>query len=39
MFKNIRSKIVITPWLVWLGSMGIILLGGLMPASSSFGKA
>jgi menaquinone reductase, integral membrane subunit len=30
MFKNIRSKIVITPWLVWLGSMGIILLGGLI---------
>ena len=28
MFKNLRSKLF-TPWMVWLGFLGIVLLGGL----------
>src|SRR5512143_2311599 len=29
MAKKVRSKLVITPWAVWLGLLGLILLGGL----------
>ncbi|HEU0295556.1 MAG TPA: NrfD/PsrC family molybdoenzyme membrane anchor subunit [Anaerolineales bacterium] len=29
MFKNLRSKLF-TPWMVWLGFLGLILLGGLV---------
>ncbi|RPI91016.1 MAG: hypothetical protein EHM40_16890 [Chloroflexi bacterium] len=29
MSKKLRSKLVITPWIVWLGFLGILLLAGL----------
>ena len=29
MFKKLRTKFVITPWLTWLGLMGLVLLAGL----------
>jgi molybdopterin-containing oxidoreductase family membrane subunit len=38
MFKNIRSKFTITPWMVWLGIMGIILLGGAVAGILVFWK-
>jgi len=30
MFKNLRTKTSITPWTIWLGLMGLILLTGLV---------
>jgi len=38
MFKNLRSKLVITPWAIWLGFLGIILLGGLIAGILVFWK-
>ena len=38
MLKNLRSKLVITPWMIWLGLMGIILLGGLVSGILVFWK-
>jgi len=38
MFKNLRSKLVITPWLIWLGFMGIILLAGAVAGIFVFWK-
>ena len=45
MLKNLREKfvhrtasLVITPWLIWLGSMGIILLAGLVAGILVFWK-
>jgi Ni/Fe-hydrogenase subunit HybB-like protein len=29
MAKNLRFKLVITPWIVWLALLGLVLLGGL----------
>ena len=30
MFKNLRAKISITPWTIWLGGLGLILFVGLV---------
>jgi len=38
MYKNLRSKLVITPWLIWLGIMGLILLTGLVAGIFVFWK-
>jgi Ni/Fe-hydrogenase subunit HybB-like protein len=38
MLKNLRSKLVITPWVIWLGVMGIILLAGLVSGILVFWK-
>jgi Ni/Fe-hydrogenase subunit HybB-like protein len=38
MFNNLRSKLVVTPWMVWLGVMGIILLAGLVSGILVFWK-
>jgi len=38
MFKNLRSKLIITPWTVWLGILGIILLAGLIAGILVFWK-
>jgi Ni/Fe-hydrogenase subunit HybB-like protein len=38
MLKNLRMKLVITPWMIWLGSMGIILLAGLVSGILVFWK-
>ena len=38
MLKKLRSKIVITPWILWLGFMSIILLGGLVAGIFIFWK-
>lgn len=38
MLKNIRSKLVLTPWTIWLGLMGIILLSGLVSGILVFWK-
>src|SRR4026208_617889 len=38
MFKNLRSKLVITPWLIWLCVMGIILLAGAVAGILIFWK-
>ncbi len=38
MLKNLREKLVITPWTIWLGVMGIILLGGLVAGIMVFWK-
>jgi len=38
MFKKLRSKLVITPWAIWLGILGIILLGGLVAGILVFWK-
>lgn len=38
MLKNLRFKLVITPWLAWLGFLGIILLGGLVAGILVFWK-
>src|ERR1041384_1277598 len=29
MLKKLHSKLIITPWIMWLGFLGLILLGGL----------
>ncbi len=38
MLKNLRSKFVITPWIIWLGVMGLILLAGLVAGIFIFWK-
>jgi len=38
MFKNLRAKIVITPWMIWLGIMGLVLLAGLVAGILVFWK-
>jgi molybdopterin-containing oxidoreductase family membrane subunit len=38
MEKNLRSKLVITPWIAWLGFLGILLLGGLVAGILVFWK-
>jgi Ni/Fe-hydrogenase subunit HybB-like protein len=38
MFENKRSKFVVTPWLIWLGVMGIILLAGAVAGILVFWK-
>src|SRR5574341_894086 len=37
MLKNLRSKLI-TPWMLWLGFLGIILLGGLIAGILVFWK-
>jgi Ni/Fe-hydrogenase subunit HybB-like protein len=38
MSKNLRAKLVITPWLIWLGIMGVILFAGLVAGIFVFWK-
>src|SRR5574342_413530 len=38
MSKTPRAKFVITPWMIWLGVMGIILLAGLIAGLFVFWK-
>jgi len=38
MFKKLYSKLMITPWTIWLGAMGIILLSGLVAGIFVFWK-
>lgn len=38
MLKNLRSKLAITPWTVWLGLMGLVLLGGAVAGILVFWK-
>jgi Ni/Fe-hydrogenase subunit HybB-like protein len=38
MLKKLRSKLVITPWIIWLSFMGIILLAGLIAGILVFWK-
>lgn len=38
MLRNLRSKLVLTPWLIWLGLMGLILLTGLVSGILVFWK-
>ena len=38
MLKNLRSKLVVTPWIIWLGIMGLILLTGLVSGILVFWK-
>ncbi|MEO8356363.1 MAG: NrfD/PsrC family molybdoenzyme membrane anchor subunit [Chloroflexota bacterium] len=38
MLKTLRSKLTLTPWMLWLGLMGIILLGGLAAGIMVFWK-
>lgn len=38
MLKNLRSKFILTPWMIWLGAMGIILLSGLVAGIVVFRK-
>ena len=38
MFKNLRTKTSITPWTIWLGLMGLILLTGLVSGILVFWK-
>ncbi len=38
MLKNLRSRLVITPWMVWLGIMGLILLSGAIAGIMVFWK-
>jgi len=38
MLKNLRSKLVVTPWVIWLGVMGLILLAGLVSGILVFWK-
>ncbi|HET9911404.1 MAG TPA: NrfD/PsrC family molybdoenzyme membrane anchor subunit [Anaerolineales bacterium] len=38
MAKKARFKLVITPWIVWLGFLGVILLGGLVGGILVFWK-
>ncbi|MGZ9224459.1 MAG: NrfD/PsrC family molybdoenzyme membrane anchor subunit, partial [Anaerolineales bacterium] len=38
MLKKLRSKFVLTPWILWLGLMGLILLGGLVAGILVFSK-
>jgi Ni/Fe-hydrogenase subunit HybB-like protein len=38
MLKKLRAKFIITPWTIWLGVMGIILMGGLVAGLLVFWK-
>ncbi len=38
MSKKLRSKLVITPWMLWLSFLGVILLGGLVAGVLVFWK-
>jgi menaquinone reductase, integral membrane subunit len=38
MSKTVRSRFSITPWMVWLGLLSIILLGGLVAGIQVFSK-
>jgi len=38
MLQNLRSKLVVTPWLIWLGVMGLILLSGAIAGILVFWK-
>ncbi|NJC98391.1 MAG: hypothetical protein FIB03_19000, partial [Anaerolineae bacterium] len=38
MLKNLRSRFVITPWVIWLGFLGVILLAGLVSGILVFWK-
>jgi Ni/Fe-hydrogenase subunit HybB-like protein len=38
MFKNLRAKISIRPWMIWLGIMGVILLSGAVAGIMVFWK-
>ena len=38
MFKKLPLKLVITPWAIWLGLMGIILLSGAIAGIMVFWK-
>ena len=38
MLKNLRSKLVITPWTIWLGILSIFLLAGLVSGILVFWK-
>ena len=38
MFENKRSKFIITPWLIWLGIMGIVMLAGAVAGIFVFWK-
>jgi len=38
MLKNLRSKLVITPWTIWLAFLGVILLTGLVSGILIFWK-
>ncbi|HSG44586.1 MAG TPA: NrfD/PsrC family molybdoenzyme membrane anchor subunit [Anaerolineales bacterium] len=38
MLKNLRSKLVINPWTIWLAVMGVILLTGLVTGILIFWK-
>jgi len=38
MSKKIRSKLIITPWTIWLGLMGVILLSGVIAGIMVFWK-
>jgi Ni/Fe-hydrogenase subunit HybB-like protein len=38
MAKNLRSKLVITPWIAWLALLGVVLLGGLVAGILVFWK-
>ena len=38
MLRNIRSKLVITPWTIWLAFLGVILLSGLVSGILIFWK-
>src|ERR1041385_2250402 len=38
MSNKIRSKLIITPWMLWLGFLGVILLGGLYAGILGFWK-
>jgi Ni/Fe-hydrogenase subunit HybB-like protein len=38
MLKNLREKFVVTPWIIWLGIMGLILLTGLVSGILVFWK-
>ncbi len=38
MLKKLREKFVITPWMIWLATMGLILLAGLVAGILVFWK-
>ena len=38
MLQNLRSKFVLTPWVIWLGVMGLILLSGAVSGILVFWK-
>lgn len=38
MLRNLRSRFVVTPWVIWLALMGVILLSGLVAGILVFWK-